>query len=331
MLPITRAGSCRVLWIASALWAILTSSVTFGATYLVKDGQPRAEIVIAEQPPRMVRLAASELQTYVQKVTGGKLPITTAPTVDCPVQIYVGRSPHTDRLKVTATGLKHGAFQIQSGPSHLVLLGHDSDFTVPKFFLTTPSDLPKLLQDWDAATGEQWGFANANLYKEYNDELKIWHRDERGSLNAVYEFLRLLGVRWYLPTELGEIVPKNPDLELPVINRTVRPDFALRFPYQIGRMFAHPGSTRGEVLWQLRLGWSIAPDLIGDFGMGLSHGMNPVYERPEVQAAHPEYYAIFGGQRANVVAGGHPCLSSEGLFQQNVKYVRTMFDLYFTR
>ena len=322
-LDVPRDWSRRMLWMATAIWASMSSTVLFGATFLVKEGQPQAEIVIAEQPPRMVRLAASELQTYIQKISGGKLPIVTAPTAGCPVQIYVGRSPHTDRLKETAKGLKHGAFQIKSGPSHLLLLGHDSDFTIPKFYLTTPSELPKLLKEWDAATGEQWAFASGNLYKEYHGELKIWHRDERGSLNAVYEYLRMLGVRWYLPAELGEIVPKNANLELPVINKTVRPDFPLRFPYQYGRMWGHEATTRDEVLWQLRMGWNIAPDVIGDFGMGLSHGMNPVYERPEVYQAHPEYFAIFGGKRTST----HGCLSSEGLLKQNVKYARTMFDL----
>ena len=37
---------------------------------LVQDGQPRAELVIAEQPPRMVKLAAAELQGYVAKLSG---------------------------------------------------------------------------------------------------------------------------------------------------------------------------------------------------------------------------------------------------------------------
>ena len=33
----------------------------FGETFLVKDGQPRADIVIAAQPTRAVKLASAEL------------------------------------------------------------------------------------------------------------------------------------------------------------------------------------------------------------------------------------------------------------------------------
>ena len=305
----------------------LSSTHVCGAQFLVEDGRSRAEIIISEQPPRTVKLAANELQNYVKKITGALVPIKTAPSDAQTLQIYVGRSPHTDRLKVSDEGLKYGAFRMESGPNYLILLGQDRDFVLPKFYLSTPSDMPQLLKEWDAATGEQWGFATGNLYKEYHSELKIWNRDEHGSLNAVYEFLRLHGVRWYLPDELGEIVPQRASLELPVISKTVRPDFALRFPYQYMRMFGHEGTTREEALWQLRLGWNIAPDVIGDFGMGISHGMNPVYERKEVQLAHPEYFCLLGGKRSNTVGAGLPCLSSEGLFRQNVKYARSMFDL----
>ena len=41
---------------------------------------------------------------------------------------------------------------------------------------------------------------NSQLWKEYHRELKIWEKDERGSLNAVVHFLRSLEARWYLRT-----------------------------------------------------------------------------------------------------------------------------------
>lgn len=315
-------------FVFAAISAAVLAPPSLGDTFMVKDGKPQAEIVIAEKPPRMVKLAAGELQEYVHNISGARLPIRTAPSDDCRLQIYVGRSTHTDRLGVTDDGLKHDAFRMKSGGNWLALVGRDSDFAIPKIYLKTPADLPHFIKEWDKITGEHWGFANGNLYKEFSNLLKVWARDERGSLNAVYEFLRMQGVRWYMPGELGEIVPKTANLVLPRIDRTVRPDFALRYPYQIGRMFGHEGATRDEVLWQLRLGWNLAADVIGDFGMGLSHGMNPIYEREEVRRAHPDYYALFNGRRDELkVNEARPCLSSEGLFKQNVKYARAMFDL----
>src|SRR5690606_8720591 len=88
-------------------------------TYLVERGVPRAQIVIAEQPPRAVRLAAQELQDYIQKITGAHLPIVTKPEPG-QVSVYVGSSEHTKRLGITAEGLKHGAYRIVSGDNYLV-------------------------------------------------------------------------------------------------------------------------------------------------------------------------------------------------------------------
>ena len=86
------------------LTLILAGAVTilpvfaFGAGFIVQDGHPCAEIIIAEEPPRTTRLAAQELQAYVEKITGATLPITNAPASDVPVKIYIGRSTHTDQL-----------------------------------------------------------------------------------------------------------------------------------------------------------------------------------------------------------------------------------------
>jgi len=45
----------------------LSSSSHAVERLLIKDGQPRAEIVIAEKPARMAKLAAKELQAFVGK------------------------------------------------------------------------------------------------------------------------------------------------------------------------------------------------------------------------------------------------------------------------
>ena len=43
----------------------ILSATASAAGFIVKDGAPLAEIIIAENPARMVQLAASELQTYI--------------------------------------------------------------------------------------------------------------------------------------------------------------------------------------------------------------------------------------------------------------------------
>jgi hypothetical protein len=43
--------------------------------FLVDEGKAYAEIIISESPARSTRLAAAELQTYVAKIFGARLPI----------------------------------------------------------------------------------------------------------------------------------------------------------------------------------------------------------------------------------------------------------------
>ncbi|MCY2990132.1 MAG: hypothetical protein NTY19_20000 [Planctomycetota bacterium] len=255
---ISCVGALALVWAAAGGCA-----AALGETYLVQDGQPRADIVISAQPARMVKLAAAELQDYLLKISGAKLPIATAPGEDYASHIHVGRSPHTDRLNVTDAGLLHGAFRIVCAGHELVLLGHDSDYQPPPSYFRGGGErnVPAYFQEWDADVaerasrrgvnlqGERWNPHLWYLWKEYSAKLGVWEKDERGSLNAVYAFLEELGVRWYLPGELGEIVPRRTTIELARVDKTVRPDFALRYPYQYGRNFAC--NQPDEILWQI--------------------------------------------------------------------------------
>ena len=294
--------------------------------FLVQDGQPRAELVIAEQPPRMVKLAAAELQSYVAKLSGAKLAIVTRPTGGGLLPVFIGRSAHTDALQLTDAGLAHGAFRIVTTDRALVLLGHDADFAPPLPHARHNGDIPRAEAEWDKITGAQWGFPHVQLYKHLHGGLGIWEQDERGSFNAVCELLRRLGVRWFMPGEIGEVVPQLATLRVPLGDETVRPDFALRYPYQYFKRFSM--TSLDEIMWQLRLGLSEAPEIIGLSDLG--HGINGVHERPAVRDAHPDWFVLANGKRESTgsFGAGKPCLSAPGLFAENVRYLRAVFDHY---
>ncbi len=323
---------CLIGFVLLALTFSGCAIFNFAGTKLVDDGNPCADIVIADKPPRMVKLAAEELQAYIEKISGAKLKITNAPGSDVPAHIYVGRSAETDKLKITDEGLKHGAFTMVSGENWLALVGHDNDYTPPRYWHgggDFRGEFAAYLKLWDAdmetwaqgkgvkLEGEKWSppYA-ANTWREYSREMGIWEKDARGSLNAVYAFLRDLGIRWYLPGELGEIVPKKNSIALPSVDKTVLPDFALRYFWQYYKNFNNTG--RDEILWQLRLG--LNEDRVGNCG-GLCHGIGFVIGREETKQAHPEFYKMENGKRV-----GAPCLSSPGLLAANVRFVRAMFD-----
>ncbi|MFN2352809.1 MAG: DUF4838 domain-containing protein, partial [Kiritimatiellia bacterium] len=296
-------------------------------TFVVEDGRAQAQIVIAENPPRLVDLAARELQAYLQKISGAELPIGVAPDPALPVTIYIGRSAFTDAQGITDEGLAHGAFRMVSGPNWLVLLGHDADFEPKEPWARNRNEYESTQKAWE----EIYGGPCANPMNWYggpitsfNAPAGVWKQDQGGSLQAVYELLRDLGVRWYMPGELGEVVPSQATIVLPEINRTVKPDFAIRNLYWYHRFQA---ALLDDVLWWLRLGLNDGSRVLGA-SMPV-HGMRLIQSNQTMKEQHPEYYALYGGQRDTEYRGsGHACFSSEGLIQETVKYLRAAFDHY---
>ncbi len=305
-------------------------------TFLVENGQPRAEIVISDKPQRTTRLAAQELQDGIQKISSVRLPIVTQPTSGA-VHVFVGQSEHTERLKVTAEGLKLGAFRMVSGADWLALIGDDTEFMPIEPWAKHNAEIVngKAQAEWDKITGTTWGLPNLLMYKsrfslpgdigrptaqaaEKAVPLELWDYDERGSFNAVTGFLSRLGARWYLPGELGEVLPDLKTIPLPKLDETVRPDFAQR-------RFNYHGAVhnRETSMWFMRLG------VRDPYGIQDAHGLDTMTRREEVFAAHPDWFAMYGGKRHfNMREVNQLCYSNEELFQETVRYVRAQFDHY---
>ena len=256
----------------------------------MKDGQPQAEIIISENPSRAARLAASELKEYIEKISGAKLPVTNTANIAVPIKIYVGKSKYTDDLKLSDEGLKYGAFKMVSGKDWLALFGHDSDYKPRDNYIGDEKGQPKFYEKWDALTGGTW--SNPIARDEYSDAVKMSAFNERGSMNAVYEFLRSLGVRRYFPGELGEIVPTMKSIALPNVDKTVKPDFQLRHLYIYYQDFMR--GSKDYVMWQMWMG------LNQKDGFGGGHGLINVHNRDKT---HPEYFALYNGKRAVDLAG----------------------------
>ena len=286
----------------------------FSQPCLVKDGQLRADIVIAAKPTRAAKLAALELHTYIEKISGAKLPIVTTPGTDASTHIYVGKSEYTDRLNISDEGSKGGAFRMVSGKDYLVLLGHDKDFALSEYVAhyQVPAEVERAHKAWDAHTGEHFGNPMQS-WGDYSYTTGIGERDERGTLNAVYEFLRGLGVRWYMPGDLGEIVPKLNTIALDSVNKIVKPDFPYRDLGAYSPSFGH--GIREDVLYKLRTGYD------SSVGLDAPHALGYVIGRAEVQKEHPEFYANHPDDHA-------VCLSSPEFLAFTVKYARTVFDTY---
>lgn len=312
-----------VLMLSAA--CLIVPSTAAAQTWIVENGNARAAIVIAEDPPRRVDLAAAELQAYLKRITGAALPIRTAPNDEHPVTLYVGRSRHTDALGVDDDGLKYGAFRLVSGADYLVLLGRDADFEPREPWPRSHGQRKQAQEQWeqiDPAGGQN---PMNSVWRKWDNRGRGdsigWAYDKGGSLNAVYEFLRTLGVRWYMPGELGTVVPEQASVALPNdMDRTVRPDFPLRFWH--GAFFAYADQA---IMWELRLGMNWGYETLGA-GMHV-HGMRNVLGYDREQIEHPEHYALIGGERDTEHRGtGRACFSSDGMRRRTLQYARTVFD-----
>ncbi|MEN9634401.1 MAG: hypothetical protein RL077_2805, partial [Verrucomicrobiota bacterium] len=291
-------------------------------TFLIENGQPRAEIIIAEKPARMTKLAAKELQTYLEKISGAKLEVRTAPTAG-KSHIFLGKSAHTEALKLATNGLENGAFRMASGADWLALVGPDEDFVPiePWGRMRSTAEQARVNGEFDTITGDTFWNSFSGLYMRYHQKLDVWDYDDAGTLNAVYAFLRGLGVRWFAPGEWGEVVPRQATIVLPGVNKTVKPDFGMR-----RFMFYTDHTGIGDkAIWTLRLGLNQGHKIGGI--TQICHGMKFVLMRDEMKRAHPEMYLLTGGKRDTTTKGaGYPDLNSPLFFEQQLKYSRIMFD-----
>lgn len=327
-------GGASVCWLLAFVFLVCPAGLR-GESYIVRDGVGKAEIVVAEDPSRVVPIAAGELQSIIERMTGARLPIVTTPSGGGVLKIFVGRSRYTDELGLSVADLDHDAYRIVSGDSWLALLGRDDDFQLPEPYARDSSDIPRMLAEFKDLTGLHVSRLPTSrvAWRYYNPELDIYEQDGRGSANAVYGFLYDLGFRWYFPGELGQVVPQHATIELPRVDRTVRPDFALRRFEQYYHRFGQEQAVPGEVKWQLSLGTNMGYEYrgIGTFGHGLSSITTGRYayrgeDLDAFHAGHPEeFYALYDGERD---IGSNQCLSSEGLFEAAVAYARALYDIY---
>lgn len=111
-----------------------------------------------------------------------------------------------------------------------------------------------------------------------------------GTLNAVYWLLEQLGVRWYIPTDLGMNVPKLATVTVPRMRRRVEPAFVCRKNHGIERSIRGHGDT-----WQRRVRITdMDPEV--PFNR-YSHNLSNIVRIDRHAQEHPEYFPLINGRR----------------------------------
>ncbi len=181
------------------------------------------------------------------------------------------------------------------------------------------------------------------IIRTVGNDLMLLGKDEMGTQFAVYTFLeRYLGVRWFWPGELGEVVPQEQNIVLGEIDMFENSDFKWRNRGPGGALWgASTGPTemkarerllgvsqrhQAEVaLWEKRNKW-------GGMKIYGGHSLGEVFPPEKYAISHPEYYALVDGERA--VPGpdydykheGQICTTNPEVVEVAVQWVRKFFD-----
>ncbi len=142
-------------------------------------------------------------------------------------------------------------------------------------------------------------------------------RTDGGTLNAAYDLLHLLGVRWFMPGEVGEHVPRLDPLIVPEIAEVFEPSMSYRRIWSAAnRLRAQQRDEYGA--WQRRShmpGW-----FNGSMGHAYAAICDPRERGPFKE--HPEYFSLIDGVR---VARSQICTTNADVRERAVQYAIDYF------
>ncbi|HIE51416.1 MAG TPA: DUF4838 domain-containing protein [Armatimonadetes bacterium] len=134
-------------------------------------------------------------------------------------------------------------------------------------------------------TGADPGYEGFVL-KSVGRDILVTGADEYGTQYAAYALLERLGVRWFVPAPLGEVVPERKNVRLTNLNVRERPDFPLRWVGS-GEWATRNRGNRSTGAFK------IEPSIY--------HSQRHLMPLEIYYQDHPEYFALVKGKR-----GGDP-------------------------
>lgn len=252
---------------------------------VTKSKKAEAVIVIQKGCTELQSLPAKELQLYLKKLTGVTLPIIEDDSACNQNMILVGESRYTREMGVDLGSLEGDAYIIKTFPGRLVLAGHDAALDVSRMD-------PR--------------------FRNYPFKKTI----KNGTLNAVYAFLQdYCGIRWFMPGQLGEVIPEKQDMTVTSLNIQGKPYRSYAF-----NQYSFCNSDWSDKNF---IGKSA-----GVYIFDLMHGWNFLVP-PELYDTHPEWFAMKEGKRRNPGGqwGGHMlCTSNREMWDEALKNLELIYS-----
>ena len=282
-------------WMRIFLFACLFFAFELSGAQLIKNGKSNMVISVADLNNPVQKMAANELVHILKKRTGADIKILSsneAVPADKFV-VYLGLSDKTRKLGADENKIKYDGYYLKVTDNYAVIAGRDKP-----------------------QTGEPY-FGHTIVY--CRKDLQIYEFGEKGTLHGVYKFLeKYAGVRHYMPgEELGSIIPRNPDFEVPAVEKYDAPAFP-------GRMF---GAVWFEICSPEFLHWHHRL-----YAGGERNPINHSYNRMgKFKKTNPEYFALIGGQRdfKNLSTANHYgnlCMTNKEGIKAFAKLAQDFFD-----
>lgn len=182
--------------LAVTLFVLYISAYGKTSVPIVKNGNPAAVIVTADQPSPVAAYAANELADYIKKATGATLPVIRESAVPkhrtC---IYVGATRAAAAAGLGQEKFSQEAYYIKATGGHLYLVGGENE--------------KKLFYERDAKS-------DRSKMRQYVWDNGIVRDTRRGTLYAIYDFLDCFpGIKWLWPGELGTYIPRTANIIIP--------------------------------------------------------------------------------------------------------------------
>jgi hypothetical protein len=252
-----------------------------------------AVVVLPDQPMDQETAAARELQTYLKRISGAELPIVGPnAAVGGKARVRIGRACPPEVMKaIRARSDNPDALAVYAGNDEVALTG--------------------ILTDRDAEAERKAKAEEAALVagrkkkpsKEAEPSLK------GGVSFAVAELLEQLGVRWFMPGDIGTVVPQLGTIRVNNQQTIQVPSLSSRQLQAVGDRGSDSAS-----LWESHM-------RIGGLRFPSSHGAPGLSPNTTLFKDHPEYGSLVNGKRST----RQLCISNPGVIAEVVKATKEHF------
>lgn len=177
------------------IWALLITGLSFKASAsvitLTSGGKSAYKIIVASKVGEKEQTAATALQTYIEKVSGAKLPISPESAVAGKFEIIVGFNSHAAKAGFKTTALQQGEALILTSGNHILIAGGGPDGVLAAAYIFIEKylgarlfayGLPTILKQASITLPNiQLRETPAMAYREaffqpiYNEEYRNWH------------------------------------------------------------------------------------------------------------------------------------------------------------